>query len=235
MHWLPIVLLTLAASTARAEPPRWIVLPVYAANPPPQDPTLLRLSRAVGVAVAAAADAEVRVVSRELREEHCRDAGHRCPDAIARILGADRVIALVLTDDFGALEARVHEPPDRTFDVRVECEWRGGPKCDLEELAEATSRRRRAPYDPAAVEAAWAQLRPRIDRCFSGAGVEPSAEAQLTFRLREDGRPIEVRVDPKRLQRRRAYGCAARVVESLRVPPFVAPRPPFVRKPIAGG
>ena len=95
------------------------------------------------------------------------------------------------------------------------------------------TRRSRSPSNVLAkVDAAFAELTPRIAACFDARKQKPDPDASVTFRLRFDGRPIEVRVDPKARQRERAYRCAARVVESLRVLPFEAERMPFLRKPL---
>lgn len=231
LRTLPIALLLLATPSLALAADRWLLMPVYAANPPPQDPTLLRLSQRVGAAIAEHNAADVHLVSRAVREEHCQDHGHECPDAIARILEVDRVIAVELTEDYEALVATVFDPPTRRRELRVACQWRGGPDCDLDALAKQIAEGTKSTWEPAQVDAAFDALRPRIDACLAKA--KPTkAEPRVTFRVREDGRPIEVRIQPKALQRKKAYRCAARVVESLRVVPFTADRMPFVNKPL---
>jgi hypothetical protein len=207
-------LLMLAAAA-----PQWIVLPVYAENPPPSDPTLLRTTRVIAQTIFEHTGARIRVLSREARDEHCADDGHRCPGAIARLLDVERVIALELAADRGSVRARVYEqrPARLAMEIVVPCEWDGGPECDAAPLAQKLATGR-AGYDPAAVEAAWAKVAPRIAKCFTK--VPPAKDARLTFALQPSGRPIEVRVEPKKLQSGASYACAARVAESLRVPPF---------------
>ncbi len=227
-----LVLSAAPVATADANP-KWILMPVYAPTPPPGDPTLLRMSKRIGEALAEHNAADVRLVSRELREERCQDHGHECPDAIARMLEVDRVIAVELAEDYGELLATVFDPPNRARSVRVPCKWvAGGPSCDVDGLAKEIAEATKPTWDPAAADAAFDALRTRIDACLAQEKGGADPESRVTFRIREDGRPIEVRIQPKALQRKKAYRCVARVVESLRVPPFVADRMPFLNKPL---
>lgn len=202
-----------------ASAPQWIMMPVRAEHAPPSDPTLLRTTRAVARALADQTSANIRVFDREKRDEHCSDDGHRCPEAIARILEVDRVIALELSDDHTKLQVYIYErrPPRLANQLEVGCEWDEGPRCEAEKLAKAVATER-PDYDEATLEAAWSKLVPRIRGCFTKA--KPVADAKVTFSLRPSGRLVDVRVEPRKLQRKRPYACAARVVESLRVPPF---------------
>lgn len=230
-----VAMLTLLAVPAiSGAAPKWILMPVHATNPPPKDPTLLRMSKQIGAAIAERNVADIRLVSRELREEHCQDHGHACPDAIARILEVDRVIAVELTDDYRQLVASVFDPPTRKRTIEVPCKWiAGGPSCDLDALAQGIAEGSKPTWDPSVVDAAFDALRPRVDACLEREKGGADPESRVTFRVREDGRPIEVRIQPKAIQRKKAYRCVARVVESLRVPPFTADQMPFVNKALA--
>ncbi len=132
-----------APGTATAS--QWLVLPIHADNPPPTDPTLLRTSEIVGRAIAEGLSVNVRLVARAIRDEHCTDDGHRCPSAIARILEAEQVIALELSDDLGRLTATVYRRPNVVAaKIDVACDWDDGPACALEKIAARPTSR---PYD----------------------------------------------------------------------------------------
>lgn len=222
-----LVFAFVAPSTAMAE---WLVLPIHAEHPPPTDPTLLRTSERVGRAIADGLGVDVRLAARAIRDEHCTDDGHHCPTAIARILEAERVIALELTDDHGELRATVYRRPAVVAaTVRVKCAWDHGPKCALDDLVEQLRASMKVAFDAVALETAWTKLRPRIDGCLARAkAVEPTASVK--FSVQRDGRVANVRIEPRKLQRKKAYTCVARVVESLRVPPFEGPMPPMFRR-----
>ena len=74
-----LIIFALSAIPAGAQADTWVVLPAYAANPPPRDPTLLRLTKTIAEALHQSSQEDVRVVTRELRDEACPGDDGRCP------------------------------------------------------------------------------------------------------------------------------------------------------------
>src|SRR5262245_38410318 len=114
-----------------------VVMPVHASNTPPQDPTLLRLSHTLTEAIHEAIGEDVRLVSREQRDEFCPREDGTCPNEIAALLEADEAIALVLAKDFSALKVRVFKGKlglDR--EGAIPCSWsEGSVSCETDKIA----------------------------------------------------------------------------------------------------
>lgn len=214
---------SLAAAPASGEAPArlsWLVLPARAAHPPPQDPTLLRLSKPVAEAFAELVSGPVRLGARGLRDARCRDDGWRCPDEIAALLGVDRVVSMQLDDDYGALTLYVFaERRGVVAKVSLPCAWDAGRlSCRTEGLAKLAHELEPRGLEPAVVFAAYEALEPKLRACLGPEGAE--AEARVRLSVAPSGRAHSVRIEPRRLQRRERYACVARALEGLEVPPF---------------
>jgi hypothetical protein len=193
----------------------YVVLPVHALNPPPQDPTLLRLTKTISEAIHQVAGAEVHVASREERDHRCPSEDGVCPRDIAEILDAERAVTLVLDNDNKALTVRVYRGRIGVErEGKIGCEWESGSiRCKTEELAPIFGTG--AVRTQEQVEGAFAQLDSRIKKCLAGA--DPNADAAVLFKARPDGRVFDVRIDPKELGEDSAYACIATTVESLKL------------------
>jgi hypothetical protein len=212
----------------------WIVLPAYCEKPPPKDPTLLRISAAVGEALQSALKEDVRVASTELRDEHCPQEDGRCPPFVADALGAERAISLVLAPDYRKLVVRVFKgTTGMESEGSIKCAWNVGEVgCELDKLRKVVKRPAEAPpIDPEAVRKAFDALRPKLDRCTNGAAAPK--DASVSFRLRPDGHAIDVRIDPEELNDDPGYQCVARTVESLRTRAFSSDKPELFRFALA--
>jgi hypothetical protein len=209
------------ALLAIASPPEtWVVMPVVARNPPPRDPTMLRMSVDLAKAITGAVSGPVRLAKREERDSVCASG---CPPEIASILEADHVVELVLDDGMDALLVRVFDRDRGTSKSKVPCTYGGGVvECDAGALAQSFARKDDAELDPKTVEDAFAKLGDRLRACGPPL---PKIEATVRFRARPDGRVTDVRVSPTKVQTKKPYACMARVVESLRVPPFAGSKP----------
>ncbi|MCK6549814.1 hypothetical protein L6R52_28515, partial [Myxococcota bacterium] len=127
----------IAPSIARADAPSgWAVLPVRAAEPPPGDPTLLRLTRALAGAIHEQTGGDVRVVSRDERDDRCPDEQGVCPREIASMLDAERVVSFTLARSYGAITVRIyHVDAGLEREAELECDWEeGSVSCDLDAL-----------------------------------------------------------------------------------------------------
>jgi hypothetical protein len=203
----------------------WLVFPAQAAKPPPRDPTMLRLSTAIGEAIQKIVKEDVRVTSRDVRDEHCPQEDGRCAAHVADQAGADRVVSLVLSPAYDKLEVRIYR---RKMGVEKEgtipCAWNEGDvACDTKKLAAILARDSLPPpVDAEAVKKAFDALAPKLARCHKGQ-IVPGAAA--SFRVRQDGHVIDVRIQPDELHDDPAYQCVARTIESLRVKPFTGEKP----------
>lgn len=212
------VLLLAALSTGSGEPVN-VVFPVYAANPPPQDPTMLRLTRAIAETLHEALGGEMRVASREERDERCPATDGTCPNDVAAVSNADRAIALALEKDLSKVTVRVYRGKTGVErEGTASCAWvKGTVECSDEEL-EAIFEEGSGPTALAEgeIESAFTALRPRLVRC----GISKTNEAWVAFKVRADGRVYDVRIDPRELAEEKAYNCVATTLESLRVRRF---------------
>jgi hypothetical protein len=219
----------LAPSPARAAL-SWVIMPVHAAHPPPQDPTLLRLSVPLARAFEAKVEGEVRLAAREERDERCRDEGWRCPREIAELLGVDRVVFLRLDDAQESLQVSVYAGRQGVVArTELECAWEGGRlTCDAEAMGIFAAGLGPRTLDPKEVDVAFEALAPALARCAQKGRTQP--DAKVVFQVGPKGGAQHVRVEPRGLQRKKAYACMARAVEGLQVAPFHgAPAGPFER------
>jgi hypothetical protein len=204
----------------------WVVLPVHSANPPPQDPTLLRLSRSLATAIHDVVGEEVRVASREERDERCPQEDGACPKELAELLNAERAIVLVLDAKYTSLTVRIYRGKlGLEREGRIPCRWESGAvACETSKLAPIFAE----DAGPGAlkeseVESAFKTLSARLDRCRA-----PRAdEAWVNFRVRPDGNVYDVRIDPKELGEERGYACVATTVESMKLRTFSGPAQSF--------
>jgi hypothetical protein len=219
----------LAPSSARGE--SWIVFPIFSEHPPPRDPTLLRMSIDLARVISENVSGDVRLAKREERQESCP---LRCPDEIASMLSADHVIAMHLKDSQDQLAVILYEPSREPQVRRISCTYGDGAvSCDAKELSEVIKGwRHDGQLDQKAVHAAYAGLATELLACGEQ---DKGVEASVLFRVRPDGRVTDVRIDPVSVQDRKPYDCMARVMESLRVPPFSAKKPIAFRLPLPKG
>jgi hypothetical protein len=219
----------LTPSAAHAE--TWVVFPIFAEHPPPRDPTLLRLSIELAKVIRENVTGDVRLAKREERDVSCP---LECPGEIASMLTVDHVIAMHLKDTQDQLAVILYEPSRAPSIRRIDCTYRDGAvSCDSKRLAEVVQGWKHSPaLDHKAVHAAFDALGKELDAC----GERPrGVDASVRFRVRPDGRVTDVRIDPQEVQDRKPFDCIARVVESLRVPPFEGPKPVAFRLPLAKG
>jgi hypothetical protein len=226
-----LVLAHLIASAPSAPLAPWIVLPINSENAPPTDPTLLRLSKTVGEAIQKVVATEVRVASRDVRDQQCPGEDGKCPEHVSEMLAAERVISLALSPDFRALKLRVYHKRGIEREGKIPCTFEEGiVECQLDQIEGLL--KPKGPLralDRAAVQKSWEKLWPRIARCLkgkqtSGEGKEAPA---VSFRAHPDGRVADVRIIPDALSDDPAYACIARTVESLKVAPFDGNAEPF--------
>lgn len=225
-------------------PSGWAVLPVRASDPPPGDPTLLRLTRSLASAIHEQTDADVRVVSRDERDERCPDEQGVCPREIASMLDAERVVSFALANSYGSIAVRIyHADAGLEREAELSCEWEeGNVSCDSDGLKKLlVPGAQPGALDPAAVEAALRRASSRIEGCRSAkasAEDDPAGDATLdseafvSFRVRPDGRVIDVRIDPRDLAGTPMFRCVARVVEALELDPFSGAKPVAFRFPV---
>jgi hypothetical protein len=213
-------------SPPQAQRSPYIVLPIHSERPPPTDPTLLRTTKIIAEAIYAVVDAGVRVASRGVRDEHCPSEDGQCPEHIADLLGAERVISMALTSDYKALRIRVYRGA-RGVERQgsIPCRWEeGAVECDTGRLAAVLKGQGPPPpLDHVAVQKAFERLGPSFVRCKKDNAASKTPEGDppsVSFRVRADGRVSDVRISPDELSDDAAYACIARMVESLRLPPF---------------
>ena len=215
-----LALATVLVPGAAGAAPTWVIMPASAAQPPPQDPTLLRLSVPLARAFEAAVPGPVRLAAREERDDRCRDDGWRCPREVAEMMGVDRVIVLRLTEAQDELQVLVFAGRQGVVaSTELPCEWAEGRlSCDSEVLAAFAAGLAPRTLDPKEVDAAFDALGPALARCARRGGTH--ADAKVVFQVAPKGGAHHVRIEPRALQRKKAYACMARVVEGLSVPPF---------------
>lgn len=223
----------------------WAVLPVQATEPPPQDPTLLRLTKDLGAAVHDAIGADVRVLSREEREERCPDRAGVCEKDLADTLGVEHAVSIVLADGYNSIHVRVYGAKEGlVHEGDVPCRWdQGNVACEAEIFARlVTSEEKTSALEPARVEAAFRALVPKLSRCKTAKREEgddalaepvPDEDVHVSFRVRPDGHVIDVRVDPREHAGSAPFRCMARLVESLELAPFAGTKPAAFRFALA--
>lgn len=221
---LVFAILLLHAS-ADAEVP-WLILPIQSEKPPPKDPTLLRLTKTIGEAVHALVDENVRIASREIRDEHCPQEDGQCPGHVAEMTGAKRAVSIVLSPDYKTLTLRIFKgTAGLEKEGAIPCAWdKGDVRCEVDKLKPIFEKGEPPPaFDPEAVKAAFEAFRPKLARCKAD-----RKDVSVSFRVRPDGHVVDVRIQPDELQDDPPYACVARTVESLRLHPFTSDKPePF--------
>lgn len=206
----------------------WVVLPIHSTHPPPQDPTLLRLSKSIASAVHDAVGEDVRMASREERDERCPQEDGSCPNELAVMLGVDRAVVLVLDAKYASLQLRVfHGRIGVEREGTIPCRWESGAvACEVDKIAPIFADESGPnPIKAGEVEASFAELRPRLDKCRASEPVPP--EAWISFKVRPDGRVYDVRIDPRELLEQKGFECIATTVESMSVRRFSGAPLPF--------
>ena len=216
-------------SFAQASELSWSVLPVRADNPPPRDPTLMRLSRAIAGALDEIVPGTVAVTKRAMRDEACPSPDGKCPRDVATLVGADRVISLILAPGYKHLTIRLYSAEAglrRTG--KLPCRWSlGMAVCDTRKLDEAVAETKNEGGEEA-VKRAFDELEPKLTGCNKKGYGELTApelpdNMDVTFRLNSRGRAIDVRLDPTGYDKVPAFACMARTLESLKLPKTVKP------------
>lgn len=208
---------------SRAETLAWAVLPARATTPPTADPTLLRLTEEVGRALHDAVQAPVRVVSRDLRDETCPSNRADCPNDVASLVRAERVVSLWLSDGHDALRVRVYRAlAGLERELKLDCTRRDGRvQCETQALYDELGAHKRRRLGPDEVRAAFDALEPELRACLERSGAvaleKPPKKIEVKFSLDPQGRATHVRIEPRRVQGRGPYPCMARVVEQLSV------------------
>jgi hypothetical protein len=221
-----LILAVLSAASGEAEKAATVVFPVYAPNPPPQDPTLLRLTRALAESLHESLDGRMRVASREERDERCPAQDGTCPNDVAVMANAERAISLALDKDLSKLTVRVYLGKTGVErEGNATCTWvQGAVECNGEELAaifeEGAGPK---PLAETEVQEAFAALEPRMERC----GASRTKDAWVSFKVRADGRVYDVRLDPRELAEEKSYNCVATTLESLRMRRFSGAAQPY--------
>ena len=220
---------TLSPALASAEEPAaarvaWAVLPVRTETPPPGDPTLLRLTRQIGEAIHDVVGEEVRVISRELRDDACPSIDGICPREVALLVGAERAISLVLKPGYSGLTVKVYAKNGLEREAELACKWASGlAECETGPFEQLFARKPAAPpLDPAVVWKAYQKLDRKLRGCVKlGWGEAAPArrpdQLDVQFRIGVDGHAYEVRLAPDGFHDVPAFACMARVVESLRI------------------
>ncbi len=208
-----------------------MVFPVVSDHPPPGDPTLLRLSVEMARTVSQNVSGEVRMAKREERDSACP---LECPKEIASMLSVDHVVAMQLADTYDALAVILFERARAPEVRKIACTYgNGAVTCDAEQLAAVFKHENQdPPLDEKAVTTAFEGLKEALARCGDQT---PGVNASVRFRVRPDGRVLDVRIEPQEVQDRPPYDCVARVVESLRVPPFSGDKPIAFHLPLPKG
>lgn len=224
-----LLLLLLLPNVAHAE--TWIVFPVFAEHPPPRDPTLLRMSTELAQTISAQVSGSVRLAKREERELSCPT---ECPGEIASMLSVEHVVSMHLAPKFDQLAVILFEPRRPPLVRKITCAYENGAvSCDAKALGEVFEKQQEErPLDEKAVHAAFARLKKELLRCGDQ---RADVRASARFRVRPDGRVTDVRIDPPEVENQKPYDCMARIVESLRVPPFSGVRPAAFRLPLPKG
>lgn len=201
----------------------WAVLPARATNPPNSDPTLLRLTEEVGRALHDAVQAPVRVLSRDLRDETCPSNRAECPNDVAALVRAERVVSLWLSDEHESMRVRVYRAlAGLERELQLSCTRRDGRvHCETQALYDELGAKGRRKASAEEIGAAFEALGPRLRACLESGqtvGAKAPKRAEVRFQLDARGRATHVRIEPRRLQGQGPYPCMARVVEELAVP-----------------
>lgn len=219
----------LVPAAASASEVTWALLPVRAESPPPRDPTLLRLTRSVAEALRSTVEGKIRVVPRDLRDDACPSPDGLCPRDVASLVGADRVVSMLLTPGFKTLKLRIYSKEVGLQDSGVlECRWAMGLAVCATEPLSGIVREQRNEGGAEAVKRRFARLGKKLKGCekkgFAHLTAPELPDAlDVTFRLSAKGRAIDVRLDPAGYDEVPAYACMARVVETLEIPKDVEP------------
>jgi hypothetical protein len=122
---LPLLLVGLAAPAWAGTD--WAVLPARGAQPPPRDPTLMRLTEALSDALSEALGVRTTVLAKALADDACPGDGGECPRDIAVFVAAKRVVSVVLREDHSAVDLRVYAPKlGQVRTLTLPCRWAEG-------------------------------------------------------------------------------------------------------------
>lgn len=222
-----------SANDPTQQPAGWAVLPVFADKPPPRDPTLLRLTKALAEAVHTHTDARVHIVSRILRDEACPSTDGQCPRDVALHANAERAVSFQLADGYQSVTVRVYTRRGLEQTGTLPCRWATGfATCDAAGLSallvtKPTPKAAVADGGEDIVKKRFARLQTRLDKCTKlGWGDAPEAkpvDVTVQFTVAEGGRVRDVRLQPSGFDDVPAYACMARVVESMKLPRKVGP------------
>jgi hypothetical protein len=215
-----VAALILALGLIADAPPGWVLLPARGEQPPPQDPTLLRLSTVIQEGLQERMSKQVRLVDRDLRDEACPSSDGTCAAHVTDLLHALAVVSLYLTPDQKQLWVRIYSKRGLEREGHLPCRWdQGRVECELEGLGPLVEPKKKAPeVDQKAVDSAFGALKKRLTACKKlglGDAAKPAGPVTALFRLDRDGRATEVRLEPLGLEDTPAYACMARVIESL--------------------
>jgi hypothetical protein len=237
--WPLIALALISAGDNGAKTP-YVVLPVHAVDPPSMDPTLLRLTRKIADGIEAAVKEEVRVASRELRDDRCPSQDGDCPPRVADDLDAERVVSMALAKDFKSVVVRVYRGGAIETQGKLPCKWdEGSVDCDVEKIGPIISKREHeqpaTAVDRKGVERAFEATKKLFARCPKlETPLQPGQEVTASVRLRPDGKVTDVRIDPRELYDAPRYTCIAEILESMRAPSFDGTKPEPFRFTIEG-
>jgi hypothetical protein len=159
------------ARALAAEGDGWAVLPVRGDSPPPGDPTLLRLTREIGEAIGDLVDADVRVVTRQIRDQACPSSDGACPRHVNDELEVNTVVSMVLAPKRDALKLMVYRAKDGLHrSGELPCAWADGRvACAVNSLgkiiaADVPGTPGKVAARPARAGARSARLRPAEDK-----------------------------------------------------------------------
>jgi hypothetical protein len=212
--------LAVALLVVAQAPQTWVLLPVRGEQPPPQDPTLLRLSAAIQDGMQERLAKEVKLIERDLRDEACPSTDGQCAAHVTDLLHAKAVVSLFLTADQKELVVRIYSKRGLEREGRLPCRWdQGLVECELAGLGPLLEPRKKPPeVDQKTVDSAFATLKKRLIGCKKlglGDAAKPDGEVAVQFRIDREGRATEVRLEPLGLEDAPAYACMARVIESM--------------------
>lgn len=133
---LPLLLVGLAAPAWAGTD--WAVLPARGAQPPPRDPTLMRLTETLADALGEALGVRTTVLSKALADDACPGDGGECPRDVAVFVAAKRVVSVVLREDHSAVDLRVYAPKlGSVRTLSLPCRWAEGlVSCNTTRLIE---------------------------------------------------------------------------------------------------
>jgi hypothetical protein len=216
-----IAALALALAVVVEAPPGWVLLPARGEQPPPQDPTLLRLSAVIHDELKERLSKDVKLVDREVRDEACPSADGICAAHVTDLLHARAVVSLLLTPDQKQLQVRIYSNRGLEREGSLPCRWdQGSVTCELAGLVPLIEPKKKAPeIDPKVVDAAFGALKKKLLGCKKlglGDTAKPEGTVTVQFRIDREGHAAEVRLEPLGLEDAPAYSCMARAIESLR-------------------